>query len=458
MTPVVVALLALVTIAAGKPVGDHASSALDPHRHPHEHRSGAKHAARAVRSSQQTSVTGEPCHPIPPGKKVAIAQVWIELGSNSTADVDEASATKTVCELMLSMVKAHQALTSASMCLNPDQVEMLVVTDLATLPTNVKNMYEAAGAVLKNGMTDSAMVEYKNIIEAEGDDPEDGEVKAIHMVKLAAMWDTDYAAVLTIDTDLMVGITGGEQKIDLINMLLDPNGPQAIYRHGPLSPINAGFFAFKPDVRFHDRFVNGVKAGFDRTTGWGAPTYNKALIDKYTEWSKAYMKDTAKNFCSDLKTITPWCWIGSDQDQGMLGHMFAAAGPDGVPFVTSHDLRGDILKGPDEHSELTGDSETYHYTGHTKPWSKSGVGEESKNGKVPSDIHTDVAHFWSHYGTLYRQAWTTGPQNLNSVCPAFYQCLYKEIASLDTKLMEDVQDDPQATEFMTRANAASCTQ
>jgi hypothetical protein len=337
---------------------------------------------------------------------------------------------------------------------------MLVLTDLNTLPLNIKNMYEAAGVVLKNGMTDPAMVKYANNMTADADgDSNEGQLKAIHMVKLAPMWDTDYAAVVTIDTDLMLGTTGEEQQIDLLNMLLDPNGPAVLYRHGTLSPLNAGFFGFRPDRNFHDVFVTAVDNGYSETDGWGAQHYSEPLLKKFKTWSEAFMKGT-HSLCKDQHRATPWCWIGGDQDQGMLAHMIAASGPDGTPYISSSDLRGDAMDG----SEESESADTHHYTGHTKPWSVSGLEAESNHGKVSGSTHQAVTHFWSHYSTLYRQSWKVAPESVKTSCPAFYSCLFNEIKKLDHHVMDGVKDLNNATEanvaaseFVDAAEAASCS-
>jgi len=378
------------------------------------------------------------CQPIPEGKKLAVAGVWVDLKSTSTADVAEDDATATVCELVLSLYNARKTLTSQSLCFNETQVELVVYTDASTLPSNTRAAYEASGIAVKDASLSEAMQQYAS--DMGGGD--DGKLWTIHMYKLTPLWDTEYAAVVVSDSDVLMGAPSTcdpleiqglhdscEEPFDIFNMLLDSAGPNLMYQHSSYSPANAGFFAGRPSDSFYELFASGINGGYDPVRGWGGQ-YNASHLDTFADVSQAFRTDFpslwlnynghdangAVTWCEDG---TSWCFIGADQDQGMLAHMIASPGVRSVDFAN-----------------YVPDFRFVHYTGRwfkAKPWSAYSVATQSDGGVVSVDLHEGLTRFWGEYNAAYSKIWESTPAFAAANCPAVYSCAFDDISTYSDK-------------------------
>jgi hypothetical protein len=392
------------------------------------------------------------CQAIPEGKRIAVAAVWVDLNSSGTEDQAEADALANVCEVVMSLQSSRAALTSDSLCLNETDVDLVIYTDGTTLANNTREMYQAAGIVVKDASTSDAMQQYAMALQqADPATRANARLYTVHMYKLAALWDTEYAAIVVSDTDVILGAPSScnasqlqgerdscEEPFDILNLLLDPEGPDLFYQHSTYSPGNAGLFAGRPNSTFYQLFASGIQAGYDPATGWGGH-YDEMHLARYTKicdlfheafpdlwlWYNGIDANGTTTWC---KNGTAWCFIGADQDQGMLAHMMAS------DVVRSADLAAYIPN-----------FKFVHHTGKkfkAKPWDAYGMTKQSDGGAVNDDLHDGLTEFWGEYSTRYHNVWSSAPALVATRCPRVYSCLFDDIATYsDTMLNQSTWYD-----------------
>merc|ERR1719482_2689098 len=62
-----------------------------------------KKPVKKDRSDDTHDMNGKECQPIPAGKKLAVAGVWVQIGSNDSSPIDEFKAEDTACQMLLSL-------------------------------------------------------------------------------------------------------------------------------------------------------------------------------------------------------------------------------------------------------------------------------------------------------------------------------------------------------------------
>ncbi len=375
------------------------------------------------------------CIRIPEGKKLAVAGVWVDLKSSDNSNTTDIDASTTVCEFTLSLMNARSALTDDK-CVTEDQVEILVMTDTATLPANTRAMYEDAGFVIKDVTLSPAMQQYRTLISSYYAEPTTAQRLFVQTLKLALMWDLDYAAVVVTDTDQFVA--GGGNSADIFNLLLDPEKPALIYHSDPTSPINAGFIAARPSNVMYELFAQAIANGFNVVEGWGG-TYDAALLYKIATASQNYVAYLNANpgttgqfgagqYAACQQDEARWCFIGHDEDQGLLAHMLASVDSDGNTILSSVDYT--------LNDELHSHIHARHFAGSPKPYDVYGVAEKSENGVVSTDMHSKLMFFWAKYVST----WSDAFDNFPPVCNLIYACRYQKTLPLDNQLATDNAD------------------
>jgi len=334
-------------------------------------------------------------------------------------------------------------LTNASACFTEEDVDMVVLTNESTLAANQKAMYEAAGLIVKDVAHYPAMKEYAAGGSADGDRGDALDKDVIHMFKLAPLWDEDYAAVLVSDTDAFVHPgDNGVEPTDIFNTILDPHAPAIIYSHGTGSPINAGMVMYRPKKSTYKLFEEAVRNQFDYAKGWGGH-YDRAMLATFRTTALEHFSGQSAAQQAKKKEQHPecytkdggaWCFIGSDQDQGMLAHMIASTGDDGELVLPSKDLRTD----DDGNEKNNKDTFIYdHYAFSPKPWAVAALKELSQNGGLSKGDDEHLASFWRMYSNHYSQTWSSVPAPFSRQCPAEYACFFHQSLRLDKELKSD---------------------
>jgi len=133
------------------------------------------------------------------------------------------------------------------------------------------------------------------------------------------------------------------------------------------------------------------------------------------------MKAMSKGRCKTDHDLNgrddPWCFIGCDQDQGILMHMAASLGADGNNLIKSSSV---------PELGLNGD----HFAFHPKPWAGMAAfeAEAAKTGGVLDEIEQKhVATFWAGYQQTLRSNWEIGGSTVAGVCNEIMDNLFHEI-------------------------------
>jgi hypothetical protein len=399
---------------------------------PHHVRSLNRDLIDGTALQQLNSAAQTNCQQIPAGKKLGIAGVWVDLASTSDANTTEEDALSMVCDLTLSLLTARAGLTGPGFCFGPDQVELLVVTDLATFPTNARLYLEQAGFVVKDEMASEPVQLYRKWLEVN--DPRDVN-NAAHMLKLTPMWNTRYAAVVVADTDLFIrpyDAREGGPSADIFNLLLDPAMPNVFFHGAQNSPFNAGFIAASPTAIAEPAlklYMEAMSKGFSEPNGWGG-TYDADWLALMQDASRLNIQSAGNRLDDQCGHNTAWCFIGRTQDQGMLTHMLASVDEDGHNLIPSFDFTNDLMRGDSPFERYID-----HFTGPPKPWNIKQVTEESKGGNVNRETHQRLVKFWTDYHAHYSKAFDNVQ---HAACKDEYSTKERQSQELDRELRNEL--------------------
>lgn len=445
------------------------------------------------------------CVSIPDGKRLAVATLWITKPNldEDTLSEDEKAESMT-CEVLLALRTARKSLTGEGMCFSPEQVDLVVLTNLSSLSRNQTTMFIDAGLVLKDMGQYQPMNQYVQIIvdaklralsDSDANDPEapvravrQGLKEAFHMFAMAPFWMTEYAAVVKTDSTTFIaprrfdrehGVW--EKQQDIFNRLLGPQGVDIVYEHSRRSAVSTGTYAVRPSAKAYTAFAAAMKYasehGINATTGWGGQYTNKAT-EKYAASSDDYIRNyLAKNNAGDVhefeRTLdaachingAPWCFRGVDTCVGMMAHLIALRDDSGDPMFDSVDTYKD-----DEDWPFTDQNDwfKFHYKDHmgVKPWGYYSINKMLKGNKgyikkryytrEQEHLHTEMLDFWGHYSLYYSDTFDAAPEPFKSVCPTQYSCLYSKLLTIDEKL--ETEPDGTSHSLEDRNTTASICQ
>ena len=384
-------------------------------------------APPATESVQKYS---DKCRKLPEGKKLAVAAVWVDVSKDNTTS----RMTHDNCKTMLALLQARAALTQDQMCYKKEDVKMVLLTDFSRMPEEEREMYKQHGVSLRNAAADtSAMRDF-----AKKMDLTNNTLNIVHMLKLAAFWETSYSAIVLIDTDLVLD---KKQPIDMFSVLMAPNAPQMIYRAGTNSPINAGLIGLRPRYDHYKSFLTAVSNGFDPQNGWGGKYSTAGLRSLQLYSARLQESADAKQRLQTECGNGPWCFIGRDQDQGMLAHLM---------LNEEHPIKSMPLDASINYGK--------HYAFKPKPWFVSQYEQllaGKKNTQSTWDLKVQLGQYWDDYRGKYEQAWDDMNMDASATCRAMFACGYSKAAKLLPEL-GDVADKEQEAHDSLMSAASDC--
>jgi len=249
-------------------------------------------------------------------ERVAVVTVWMVPPETPALSQDELA--NTYCASILAVSTGARALTNLAESNGARvAVDRVIIVNASTAGDAALKFLSDNGIVWHDVGDSPFVTQYQQTVATGG--------KAVHAAKLEALGLTEYSFVMLMDSDLYFGenITSP--------IMASRNG--LAFHHGVLSPLNAGLFGARPDSQFLDDALRALKHGY-RIDGWGG-NYNKAAAQTHIlpfvqRWLDTECIKWATHECCQAaqkgnqfvaNEHALFCFIGRDQDQGLLVHL-----------------------------------------------------------------------------------------------------------------------------------------
>jgi len=255
-------------------------------------------------------------------ERVAVITAWMVPPETTALSQDELA--NTYCTPILAVSTGARALANLAESNGVRvAVDRVIILNASAAGDAALKFLSDNGIVWHDVSNSRFVTQYQQIVAPRNAAKDLFELTA-HTAKLEALGMTQYSYVMVMDSDLYFG-----ENITR-PIMASRNGLAFI--NGQYSPLNAGLFGARPDSQFIDRALAAVKHGFS-IDGWGG-NYNKAaqthILLYVQRWLDKFCIQSAANECCQAarkennfvaNEHTLFCFIGWNQDQGLLVHL-----------------------------------------------------------------------------------------------------------------------------------------